>query len=93
MKIRSKRDAGEAIQWTGKNTSDVMAFVGDEWSDGQGTWLKQKWNGDGFEPDYFLVIHHDEVILAEGDWLIKSLGGDLRAVQEKDFAEAYEPTP
>ena len=93
MKIRSKRDAGEAIQWTGKNTAEVMQFVGDKWADGQGTWLKQKWNGEGFAPEYFLVIHHDEVTLAEGYWLTRSTGGVLRSISPEDFAGAYEPAP
>lgn len=90
MKIRSKRDAGEAIRWTGDNTSDVMAFIGDNWNDDQGTWLKQKWNGEDFAPDFFLVIHHDEVTLGKNDWLVRSTGGVLRAVASTDFDEAYE---
>jgi hypothetical protein len=79
----------DAIQWTGKNTAEVMSFLGAEWGDARGIWLKQIWNGDGFDPDWALVLG-DEGSLNYNDWVVRSGSGAIFIDTAAEFAEKYE---
>ncbi len=90
MLVRKKEPIGDALQWTGANTSEVVEFLQGGWKE-DGIWLRQLWKGDGIDPDWELVLF-EELSARPTDWIIKSEKSNygLFVVSAERFAEEYE---
>jgi hypothetical protein len=80
MKYRTKPTIKEAIQWTGKNLDEVIAFTGDSLMP-----IERR-------PDYDLKIKTLEgVMIADKfDWIIKGVKGEFYPCKPDIFEMTYE---
>lgn len=77
MKFRKKPVVIEAVQWTGKNASEVCSFMGGV----MGT-TEHKVEIDTLEGRMHASI---------GDWIIRGVKGELYPCKPDIFAATYEP--
>jgi hypothetical protein len=90
MKFRKKPVVVEAIQWTGTNLDEVLAFC----LGGASLWGKS-----GPTKDRELIIetredgseHQVEHIASVNDWIIKGIKGEFYPCKPDIFAATYEP--
>ena len=77
MKFRKKPVVVEAIQWTGRNASEVIEFAG----------------GRAQQCNHLLVIETLEGGMAAepGDWVIRGVAGECYPCKPRIFAQTYEP--
>jgi len=79
MKFRKKPIVIEAIQWTGKNWSEIKEFT-------QGRaerWTKNKLVIDTFKGPHYATL---------GDWIIKGIAGEFYPCKPGIFEATYGPT-
>lgn len=102
MRYRKKPVEVDAIQWTGDNTDDVKAFIGERQRHG-GDEPRSADNGEcGFllAAEVFGVINgdaivfdrfHDWVPLHVGDWVIRGVRGEYYPCEPAVFEQTYDP--
>lgn len=86
MPIYTKKpETIEAIQWTGENTKDVIAFG--PWYD---IWLRQNFHGDGVPIQWLLVVGDEaNKKVAVGDYIAKDQLGDPIVIRKAEFERLY----
>ena len=79
-----------AVQWTGDNEDEMLAFTGGEFERDPGVG----------SPDDAGVYNRDEdghgdswAAVSPGDWLVKGGDGLFVGITADVFAETYEPSP
>jgi len=80
-KYRKRPLIVEAIQWTGDNTPEVSAFLGD------------RLMGYSNSHDYLVFRTHPfkaSYRVNPGDWVVKDIDGEFVAVRPEVFEVAYE---
>jgi len=82
-KFRKKPVEVEAIQWTGDNTQDAVAFAGGAVSESIFTFGTALVMGTGL-PDPFRLTH-----IEEGGWIVRE--PEVRMMSDDDFRKTYEP--
>ena len=81
-KFRTRSIEITAIQWTGKNASEVFEFCGEH-----------KVTFNGTDGSYLIVVGAFGPARAEeGYWIVKGTHGDLTPCSPEEFAEKYEST-
>lgn len=86
MKYRKKPVVIEAVQFTGDNGDEVIAFT-----DGAARLESAACYGDG--PPYLVMIDTLEGRMCAGrdDWIIRGVQGEFYPCKPGIFAETYEP--
>ena len=85
MRFRKKPVVIEAIQFTGGNMSDVIAFAH------RGLYPAAQWRVE-LAYDYVLLNTLEGDMRAEvGDWIVRGIEGELYPVKPNIFAATYEP--
>lgn len=91
-KYRKKPVVIEAIQWTGENLQEVLAFTGEhdkfnEWFED----LKDYQNHVSKSGDIFKIFTLEGVMEASpGDWIIRGVKGEHYPCKPDIFAATYE---
>jgi hypothetical protein len=88
MKYKTKPCTIEAVQWTGENEQEVLAFCPDI----QGPWEDRCKTGEA-KPYLFFRIHTLEgnMEVDMGDFIIKGLKGEFYPCKPEIFVLKYEP--
>jgi hypothetical protein len=84
MKFRKKPIVIEAVQFTGKNCYEVLAFMG-----------RQCDIVPEVSPTDHPVIHtlEGKMYTSPGDWVIKGVKGEFYPCKPDIFEATYEPAP
>jgi hypothetical protein len=85
MKFRKKPVVIEAVQWTGRNYSDLCVWGG-------------KWRsfiygpGPGTDDDVLIIdTLEGQMSASVGDWIIKGVNGEFYPCKPDIFEKSYEP--
>ena len=76
-----------AVQWTGRPTREMNAFIGDR---------AVRMDGDGVtgnDPLLVSTLEGEEMICSPGDWLIQGVKGELYPCKPDIFEATYEEFP
>ena len=78
MKFRKRPVVIEAIQWTGKNSLTIAAFMGEPFPDGAHSWDTP-------------IIHtlEGDLTASIGDWIIKGVKGEFYPCKSDIFEATY----
>lgn len=80
----------EAVQWTGDNEAELVAFAGDLFRA-----VDPEDRGD--DPDQTAAVmdtlHNTWVRVYDGQWIVKGVKGEFYPCAGDVFAETYEPAP
>lgn len=80
MKYRKKPVVIEAVQWTGKNQTEIFAFT------------KAGEIGEDFmSSDIEIVTLEGTMKASPGDWIIKGVKGEFYPCKPDIFEATYEP--
>jgi hypothetical protein len=90
MKYRKKPVVIEAIQWTGKNLSEITAFCGDQETH---TIHDAAWEVGRGAPIVRMTIKtlEGDMTATPGDFIIKGVNGEFYPCKPDIFAKTYEP--
>lgn len=77
QRFRTKPVEVDAIQWTGDNLVEVMAWCG----------FNAKHQPDG---GLSILTNEGTLWVRHGNWVIRSRGDELRSCSPATFADAYE---
>lgn len=92
-KYRKKPVVIEAVQWTGDNIAEVLAFTGkhpkwDEWFEDYKTYEAYvRANGNVFK----IVTLEGTMRASPGDWIIRGVNGEHYPCKPDIFSKTYEP--
>lgn len=79
----------EAVQWTGGNGNELVAFAGSDFEV-----LIQPCEEDGDATASLRESRHSSWRLVRtGDWIVKGVTGGLFLVSNEDFQKDYETAP
>lgn len=86
MRYRKRPVVVDAIQWTGSNDDEIRAFIG-----GATHYFGADWRNVE-DPQRFFVIRTREgdMMLEQGNWLIRGVRGELYPCRQDVFAATYE---
>jgi hypothetical protein len=79
MKYRKKPVVIDAMQWTGKNTDEAMAFC-----------LTKSSVARSYDNCLFIETREGEMRASVGDWIIRGVKGEHYPCKPDIFAETYE---
>jgi hypothetical protein len=80
-RYRKKPVVIEAIQWTGENFAEVVAFLGDDFGGAQ--------RGPGFDQIEIITLEGG-ITASLGDWVIRGVKGEHYPCKPDIFAATYE---
>jgi hypothetical protein len=90
LRFRKKPVEVQAVQWTGDNEAELVAFAG---VDFQAVCPEDR----GDDPDQTAAVmdtlHNTWVRVYTGQWIIKGVKGEFYPIAEDVLAETYEPVP
>ena len=89
MKYKSKPVVIEAIQWTGRNLSDILAFCPII----KGTIVvEQPWEAGKESPGLNMTVHTPSGVcgVEVGDYIVKGIGGEFYSCKPDIFEQAYK---
>ena len=91
MKYRKKPIVVEAIQWNGKNLSEIMKFIGSEFTYEDNTdYLTNKFIYY-YQENYLSVHNSQEYLTIEyGDYIIREIDGEYNRCKQYKFENEYE---
>lgn len=89
MKFRKKPVVIEAVQWTGNNLREVIAFTGIHMSAREWTW--QEFEEVVVNKGLKIFTLEGPLKAAVGDWVIKGVKGECYPCKPDVFEQTYEP--
>ncbi|MBB6556182.1 hypothetical protein [Nonomuraea rubra] len=89
-RFRKKPVEVTAVQWTGSNEAELVAFAGSDFEA-----VDPEDRGD--DPEQTAAVRHPVhgtwVEVYDGQWIVRDAKGKFHPVAEDVFAETYEPVP
>lgn len=86
QKFRKRPIDVEAIQWTGDNLAELVAFTGV-----RGYFVPLE--GDVFTAQVYDKLHDTPISVRTGDWILKGTHGEFYPCARDVFAATYTPAP
>lgn len=90
MKFRKKPVAIEAVQWSGGNLKEIIAFAG--WHESASTrWTWEEYEQVVAKEGLKIFTLEGALMASVGDWIIRGVHGEFYPCKPDIFEMTYEP--